>query len=94
VASGPQLYAWGKLKVSGDNTTHPMPLEDLSGWNVSVCGSGGWGWLCEVCQGCGGGGGGGGRYFSAEAQGARGTARHTAHLTRALEGLSGWRLSV
>lgn len=34
VASGPQLYAWGKLKVSGDNTTHPMPLEDLSGWNL------------------------------------------------------------
>lgn len=36
VATGPQLYAWGKLKVSGDNATHPMPLEDLSGWNVSV----------------------------------------------------------
>jgi hypothetical protein len=25
----------GKLKVSGDNATHPMPLEDLRGWNVS-----------------------------------------------------------
>lgn len=45
MASGPQLYAWGKLKVSGDNTTHPTPLEDLSGWHVSVC----------VCGGGGGG---------------------------------------
>lgn len=36
VATGPQLYGWGKLKVSGDNSTHPMPVEDLSGWNVSV----------------------------------------------------------
>lgn len=38
VATGPQLYSWGKLKVSGDNTTHPMPVEDLSGWNVSTLG--------------------------------------------------------
>jgi hypothetical protein len=50
MASGPQLYAWGKLKVSGDNTTHPTPLEDLSGWNVSVWFSGGWGGLgVSVC---------------------------------------------
>ncbi|KAF6255653.1 RCC1/BLIP-II [Scenedesmus sp. NREL 46B-D3] len=42
VATGPQLYAWGKLKVSGDSTTHPMPLEDLSGWNLRSlsCGPG------------------------------------------------------
>lgn len=42
VATGPQLYAWGKLKVSGDNATHPMPLEDLSGWNLRSlsCGPG------------------------------------------------------
>ncbi|KAI8472900.1 MAG: regulator of chromosome condensation 1/beta-lactamase-inhibitor protein II [Monoraphidium minutum] len=32
MATGPQLYGWGKLKVSGDNTTHPMPVHDLSGW--------------------------------------------------------------
>eukprot|EP00879_Flechtneria_rotunda_P014497 GHRR01015149.1.p1 GENE.GHRR01015149.1~~GHRR01015149.1.p1 ORF type:complete len:445 (+),score=126.49 GHRR01015149.1:103-1437(+) len=42
VATGPQLYSWGKLKVSGDNTTHPMPVEDLSGWNLRSlsCGPG------------------------------------------------------
>ncbi|KAF8054874.1 rcc2 [Scenedesmus sp. PABB004] len=34
VASGPQLYGWGKLKASGDATTHPTPVEDLSGWNL------------------------------------------------------------
>lgn len=36
MATGPQLYGWGKLKASGDNTTHPMPVHDLSGWNVSA----------------------------------------------------------
>eukprot|EP00878_Enallax_costatus_P035305 GHUV01039327.1.p1 GENE.GHUV01039327.1~~GHUV01039327.1.p1 ORF type:complete len:342 (+),score=105.15 GHUV01039327.1:364-1389(+) len=42
MATGPQLYSWGKLKVSGDNTTHPMPVEDLSGWNLRSlsCGPG------------------------------------------------------
>jgi alpha-tubulin suppressor-like RCC1 family protein len=30
--TGPQLYGWGKLKSSGDNTTYPQPLHDLSGW--------------------------------------------------------------
>ncbi|GBF95566.1 hypothetical protein Rsub_08547 [Raphidocelis subcapitata] len=33
VGTGPQLYAWGKLKVSGDNATYPQPVHDLSGWN-------------------------------------------------------------
>lgn len=33
MGTGPQLYAWGKLKTSGDNTTHPQPVHDLSGWN-------------------------------------------------------------
>lgn len=41
VGTGPQLYAWGKLKTSGDNTTHPQPLHDLSGWNVSGATGGG-----------------------------------------------------
>ena len=27
-----QLYAFGKLKVSGDNTMYPMPQMDLQGW--------------------------------------------------------------
>jgi hypothetical protein len=35
VGTGNQLYGWGKLKVSGDNTTHPAPMYDLQGWNVS-----------------------------------------------------------
>lgn len=34
VATGPQLYGWGKLKTSGDNLTHPTPIEDLSGWHL------------------------------------------------------------
>jgi hypothetical protein len=35
MGTGPQLYGWGKLKASGDNTTYPQPMNDLSGWNVS-----------------------------------------------------------
>jgi hypothetical protein len=58
MASGPQLYAWGKLKVSGDNTTHPMPLDDLSGWNVRALavpfgGGGGTGRAPPLWCGCG-----------------------------------------
>jgi hypothetical protein len=30
-------------RVSGDNTTHPTPLEDLSGWTMSAFHSGGGG---------------------------------------------------
>lgn len=42
VAAGPQLYAWGKLKVNGDCSTSPAQLTDLSGWNVRhmSCGPG------------------------------------------------------
>lgn len=38
---GGQLYAWGKLKVSGDNTMYPKPLMELAGWDVRSlsCGS-------------------------------------------------------
>lgn len=35
VGTGPQLYGWGKMKASGDNTTYPQPVLDLSGWDVS-----------------------------------------------------------
>lgn len=42
-ATGPggQLYAWGKLKVSGDNTMRPTPMMDLAGWTASAMASGG-----------------------------------------------------
>lgn len=38
---GGQLYAWGKLKVSGDNTMRPTPVMDLAGWTASSMASGG-----------------------------------------------------
>jgi hypothetical protein len=28
------LYAWGKLKVSGDSQMYPLAFMDMSGWNV------------------------------------------------------------
>lgn len=31
---GGQLFAWGKLKASGDNTMYPTPFMDLAGWNI------------------------------------------------------------
>lgn len=31
---GGQLFAWGKLKVSGDNLMYPIPYMDLAGWNI------------------------------------------------------------
>jgi hypothetical protein len=42
VGVGPQLFAWGKLKVSGDCSTSPTQLTDLSGWNIRQmsCGPG------------------------------------------------------
>ena len=42
VGTGPQLYAWGKLKVSGDSFTSPTQFTDLSGWNLRhmSCGPG------------------------------------------------------
>lgn len=38
---GGQLYAWGKLKVSGDNTMYPKPLMELAGWDIRslACGT-------------------------------------------------------
>lgn len=41
VMAGGQLMAWGKLKVSGENTMYPKPLMDLAGWNVHSLASGG-----------------------------------------------------
>lgn len=32
--AGGQMYGWGKLKTSGDTSTSPQPVMDLSGWNV------------------------------------------------------------
>ncbi|KAL3142373.1 hypothetical protein ABBQ38_002709 [Trebouxia sp. C0009 RCD-2024] len=34
VQVGPQVYAWGKWKSSGDNTMYPKAFADLQGWNV------------------------------------------------------------
>lgn len=31
---GGQLFAWGKLKVSGDNLMYPTPYMELAGWNI------------------------------------------------------------
>ncbi|GAB4819969.1 hypothetical protein N2152v2_007015 [Parachlorella kessleri] len=38
---GGQLYAWGKLKPSGDNIMYPKPLFEIAGWNIKsiTCGS-------------------------------------------------------
>lgn len=38
---GDQLCAWGKLKVSGDNTMYPKPMMELAGWNIRslACGA-------------------------------------------------------
>lgn len=33
--------AWGKLKVSGENTMYPKPLMELAGWEVHSIASGG-----------------------------------------------------
>lgn len=32
---GGQLFAWGKLKVSGDNLMYPVPYMDLAGWHIT-----------------------------------------------------------
>ena len=31
---GGQLFAWGKLKTSGDNLMYPTPYMELAGWNI------------------------------------------------------------
>lgn len=38
---GGQLFAWGKLKPSGDNLMYPIPYHELSGWTIHsmTCGS-------------------------------------------------------
>jgi len=35
------LYAWGKVKQTGDSIMYPQPVNDLSGWNVTLmsCGA-------------------------------------------------------
>ena len=39
--AGGQLYAWGKIKVSGDNIMYPQPYLELAGWSIRslTCGS-------------------------------------------------------
>lgn len=39
--AGGQLFAWGKLKVSGDNLMYPQPYLELAGWDIRslACGS-------------------------------------------------------
>jgi hypothetical protein len=32
--SAKTLYAWGKLKISGDGQMYPQPFMDMAGWNV------------------------------------------------------------
>eukprot|EP00889_Picochlorum_renovo_P003084 jgi/Picre1/30114/NNA_005483.t1 len=31
---GGQLFAWGKLKTSGDNLMYPVPYMELAGWDI------------------------------------------------------------
>ena len=31
---GGQLFAWGKLKISGDNLMYPTPYMELAGWDI------------------------------------------------------------
>jgi hypothetical protein len=40
--SAKSIYAWGKLKVSGDSQMYPQAFMDLAGWNVRsmACGPG------------------------------------------------------
>ncbi|KAM3341704.1 protein RCC2 [Capsicum galapagoense] len=39
-AGGGQLYMWGKIKSTGDDSMYPKPLLDLSGWNLRCMDSG------------------------------------------------------
>ncbi|XP_074273380.1 uncharacterized protein LOC141596995 [Silene latifolia] len=39
-AAGGQLYMWGKIKSTGDDSMYPKPLMDLSGWNLRCMDSG------------------------------------------------------
>nr|XP_043636781.1 protein RCC2-like [Erigeron canadensis] len=39
-AAGGQLYMWGKIKSTGDDSMYPKPLMDLSGWNIRCMDSG------------------------------------------------------
>jgi hypothetical protein len=40
--SAKSIYAWGKLKVSGDSQMYPQAFMDMAGWNVRsmACGPG------------------------------------------------------
>ncbi|CAI7892243.1 unnamed protein product [Closterium sp. NIES-53] len=40
-AGGGQMYAWGKVKQTGDSWMYPKPLLDLSGWHIRsmACGA-------------------------------------------------------
>jgi alpha-tubulin suppressor-like RCC1 family protein len=39
--AGGQIYAWGKLKASGDNLMYPTPYMDLAGWKIRSMACGG-----------------------------------------------------
>nr|GMD94465.1 protein RCC2 homolog [Ipomoea batatas] len=39
-AGGGQLYMWGKIKNTGDDSMYPKPLMDLSGWHLRCMDSG------------------------------------------------------
>ncbi|GJV68418.1 protein RCC2 [Tanacetum coccineum] len=39
-AGGGQMYMWGKIKSTGDDSMYPKPLMDLSGWNIRCMDSG------------------------------------------------------
>ncbi|XP_059279015.1 uncharacterized protein LOC132033148 [Lycium ferocissimum] len=39
-AGGGQVYMWGKIKSTGDDSMYPKPLLDLSGWNLRCMDSG------------------------------------------------------
>ena len=48
---GGQLCAWGKLKVSGDNTMYPKPFTDLAGWSIRHMACGAQTYVCSAFYG-------------------------------------------
>ena len=48
---GGQLFAWGKLKPSGDNQMYPIPYHDLAGWDIKSLSCGATTFGCSASAG-------------------------------------------